>query len=325
MALAQPLTPTLPSPLARLVEDYLSHCRAGGLAPATLNRSYGPALRSIFVPWCDAEDIQRVEQLDERSLDRFTSALLDRPSGRGGQLSKHSVRSYVRPIRLFLGWAARHGEDVRAKPRLPKAGRRHRDVLRREEIDALEAAAVSERDKLIIRVFGDCGLRLGELAGLRARDIIRSGHQAHFHVRGKGDRERRVPVPPLLLRRLQRYLDGRTGDMRTDRIFVAVRRSPAGDYPPLSESGVKQVIEGAGERAQLGKRVHPHLLRHSWMTEMLRRGMNPIQLSVIAGASQQVIAAHYQHLTQDDAYEAMSSAPWCDWVDAACAPYAEGT
>lgn len=71
---------------------------------------------------------------------------------------------------------------------------------------------------------------------------------------------------------------------------------------------MKQVIEGAGERAQLGKRVHPHPLQHSWMTEMLRRGMNPIQLSVIAGASQQVIAAHYQHVTQDDAYEAMIAA-----------------
>jgi len=53
------------------------------------------------------------------------------------------------------------------------------------------------------------------------------------------------------------------------------------------------------------REVHPHLLRHSWMTEMLRRGVNPIQLSVIAGASQQVIAEHYEHLTEDDAYESM--------------------
>ncbi|MGH8303006.1 MAG: hypothetical protein ACRET5_16225, partial [Steroidobacteraceae bacterium] len=53
------------------------------------------------------------------------------------------------------------------------------------------------------------------------------------------------------------------------------------------------------------KRVFPHLLRHSWMTEMIRHGMNPIQLSVIAGASPLVIAAHYTHLTKEDAYEAM--------------------
>jgi site-specific recombinase XerD len=60
----------------------------------------------------------------------------------------------------------------------------------------------------------------------------------------------------------------------------------------------------AAARAGIGKKAHPHLLRHSWMTEMLRQGMNPIQLSVIAGASQKVIAEHYEHLTQDDAYVA---------------------
>jgi len=56
-------------------------------------------------------------------------------------------------------------------------------------------------------------------------------------------------------------------------------------------------------RAGIQKRVYPHLLRHSWMTEMLRNGMNPIQLSIIAGASPEVIAECYAHLTRDDAYE----------------------
>ncbi len=63
-----------------------------------------------------------------------------------------------------------------------------------------------------------------------------------------------------------------------------------------------------GKQAQLGKAVHPHLLRHSWMTEMLRKGMNPIQLAAIAGASEKVIAEHYAHLSQDDAYEAVARA-----------------
>jgi hypothetical protein len=42
------------------------------------------------------------------------------------------------------------------------------------------------------------------------------------------------------------------------------------------------------------------------MTEMLRKGMNPIQLAAIAGASEKVIAEHYAHLGQDDAYEAVA-------------------
>ncbi len=59
-------------------------------------------------------------------------------------------------------------------------------------------------------------------------------------------------------------------------------------------------------RAGITKRVFPHLLRHSWMTEMLRCGMSPTNSAlVIAGASTEVIAKNYAHLTRDDAYDAM--------------------
>jgi site-specific recombinase XerD len=81
-----------------------------------------------------------------------------------------------------------------------------------------------------------------------------------------------------------------------------------GQYDALTGSGVYQVVKDAVARARITKRVYPHLLRHSWMTEMLRRGMNPMQLSFIAGASLQVIEQHYTHLTKEDAYESMLSA-----------------
>ena len=78
-----------------------------------------------------------------------------------------------------------------------------------------------------------------------------------------------------------------------------------GEFEPLTVGGVYQVVKDAAARSGLRKRVYPHVLRHSWMTEMLRCGMNPIQLSFIAGASQEVIGQHYAHLTKSDAYEAM--------------------
>jgi site-specific recombinase XerD len=102
-------------------------------------------------------------------------------------------------------------------------------------------------------------------------------------------------------------VDGRPEGVRSDRLFLGLRRSVSGEYEPLTDSGVVHV-RAAGERAGMTRTVHPLLLRHAWMTEMLRRGMNPIQLSVIAGASQAVISQHYEHLTEDDAYEAMIKA-----------------
>lgn len=162
----------------------------------------------------------------------------------------------------------------------------------------------SERDQLIIRVFGDCGLRLEELTGLGAADVVRSGRQAHLRVLGKRNRVRDVPVPPQLMRRLDRLIASRPAERTSDHIFLA-SRGPRGDYEALTVGGVYQVVKDAAARVRLPKRIYPHLLRHSWMTEMLRHGMNPIQLSLIAGASPEVIASHYTHLTKDDAYDAM--------------------
>jgi site-specific recombinase XerD len=64
-----------PSPLARLVEDYLMSCRARGLSPRT-DEQYGYALRNVFLKWCDTEGITRLEELDRRTFDRYTSFLL---------------------------------------------------------------------------------------------------------------------------------------------------------------------------------------------------------------------------------------------------------
>jgi integrase/recombinase XerD len=294
-----------PAPLERLVDDYLSHCIARGLSPRTTESAYGRSLHRVFLPWCAGEGIRELAQLDHRAVDRFTSSLLQQRRPNGQPLSKHSVHTYVRPVRQMLTWAASVGEEVKAKPQLPRTSAPLRDVLTREEIDLLERVVQTERDKVIIRVFGDCGLRREELTQLRPEDVVRSGRQAYLRVVGKLSRVRDVPIPPPLLRRLERLVEGRTAERSADRIFLSLRRGPTGEYEPLTANGVYQVIKDAVARAGLKKRVHPHLLRHSWMTEMLRHGMSPIQLSLIAGASVQVISEHYTHLTKDDAYEAM--------------------
>lgn len=294
-----------PSPLQRLVDDYLANCSARGLSMRTIDRAYGYSLHAIFLPWCQTEGITQLTQLDRRAVDRFSSSLVNHRKVDGEPLSKYSVHTYVRPVRQMLTWASSVGEEVSAKPQLPRRSKPIRDVLSREEIDAMERVMLSERDKLIIRVFADCGLRLDELTKLRASDIVRSGRVAFLRVLGKRARVRDVPVMPQLLRRLERLSESRPKDRSTDRLFLSRRRSSHCQYEPLTESGVYKVVTDAAKIARIQKRVFPHLLRHSWMTEMLRNGMNPIQLSIIAGASPEVIASCYTHLTKDDAYEAM--------------------
>ena len=293
------------TPLERLVDDYLSNCAARGLAPRTVDKDYGYALNSVFLPWCLTNEITQLSQLDGRCVDRFTASLHTHRKQNGEPLSKYSVHTYIRPVRQLLSWAKSVGEEVRATPQLPRRSKPLRDALTREEIDRMEKALLSERDKLIVRTLADCGLRLDELRRLGPADIVRTGRYAYLRVLGKRSRVRDVPVMPQLLRRLERLADNHPEGRTVDRLFLSRRRGRSELLEPLTDSGIYKVVVEAATLARIHKRVYPHLLRHSWMTEMLRNGMSPIQLSIIAGASPDVIAACYTHLTKDDAYSAM--------------------
>jgi integrase/recombinase XerD len=305
MSTLKVVSQTTSTPLERLVEDFLASCRARGLSPATLKRGYALHLERVFLPWCAQNGITSVEQLDQRTIDRFSSKLLG-DGGDKGQLSRFSVHTYVRTVGQFLSWCRKEGEAATGKPQLPRLPRRLLDVLSRTELAAMENAAPYERDKLIIRVLADTGLRAGELCGLRAEDLMRNDRRAYLKVQGKGLQERLVPLPPALVRRIDRYQRARPVDADTDRLFIGVRRTIGGGYEGLTPSGVLQLVHGAAERAGITKRVHSHLLRHSFATEALRRGMNPIQLARILGHnSLRMIESVYSHLTPDDGYDAL--------------------
>ncbi|EQD28923.1 phage integrase family protein, partial [mine drainage metagenome] len=154
---------------------------------------YDATLTRQFLPWCASEEIQNPGDLTPQVVGRFTARLIERQGPRG-PLSRSTVRSYVRAVRVFLAWVQTPeggAAAVGASPRLPRPEQRVLDVLTREEIQTMENAAKTERDKLIVRVLADCGLRLGEVLALRAEDLWepRRGEFA-LKVRGKGSRDR---------------------------------------------------------------------------------------------------------------------------------------
>ncbi len=292
--------------LERLTDDYLAHCRARGLSPATVNQAYRYPLKGILLPFCSQAGIEELGKLDSRALDRLSSDLLEHGGRDGRPLSRHSVHAYSRAINHFLLWAKAEGETVGVKAQLPRLPKKLVEVLSREEIQQLEDAARTERDKLIVRLLADSGIRVGELLGLRTTDLVEQGRNHYIKVRGKGQRDRLVPVPRLY-RRLHVFMDrGRPTEAVSSRVFISHRRRPNGDYQPLTTSGVDQMIRHLATGAGISKRVYPHLLRQSFATWQLTRGMNPIQLAQILGhSSLAMIHEVYSHLSPGDAYEAM--------------------
>lgn len=288
--------------IAPVIDAYLTDCRARGLSLKTVEDNYGYTLKQVLLPWLERQKIESIEAIDSKLLIRWQGSLLTEPGRRGKLVSRYSIQGWVKTVNSFMRWAKQQGEiSHEAKGRAPQPPKVLIEVLSRQEIDLMEQTALTERDKLIVRLLADTGIRAGELLGLRASDLIEKDRANYLRVRGKGAKERLVPIPRLAPR-LRRYI---TADM-SGRIFLALRRR-GGQRDPLTLSGLQKLIRSLAREAKITKRVHPHLLRHSYATWALSRGMNPIQLADVLGHSSLVmIQRNYAHLSSRDAYDAMA-------------------
>jgi integrase/recombinase XerD len=294
--------------LEHAMGDYLSTVRARGGSPRT-EQYYAAILWRVLLPWAAGEGITKPEQLDQRVLDRLNAQLLGETSEATGRpLSRASVASYLRGVRQFVRWAQSEGLIAdKLRVQQVKVPRKVLVTLDRSEIAAMEAAAPTERDKVIIRVLGDCGLRLAELVGLKADSLIEQGRDRFLKVEGKGSRERLVPIRPAVYLRLKRLAEkGRPSDVMTSQIFISLRRRASGGYEALDARAVQQMLKTTAERAGISKRVNPHSFRHSMITNALRAGASPIILAQVAGHRDlSMISTTYSHLVASDANREM--------------------
>jgi len=305
------LSRTAPA-LESLVEEYLAVCRDKGLSVKTISGVYGYTLRDKFLPWCASRNLTEPDQLSDQLLSRFAGDLREHGGKNGRPLAPHSIKTYVTTVGFFLSWLHETGQSAELSMPSQRVPRKLVDILTRQEVQRLEDAARNERDKLIVRLLADTGVREGELVGLRladVRDIKQPDRRVLFSLKvtGKGSRDRMVPIQPAMYRRVQAYIQQyRPKDSGSTRLFLASRKRPHGDYAPLTGSGVRQMIGALGEQAGIGKRVYPHLLRHSFATAFLQAGGSALDLAKILGhSSLTMITTVYAHLSDTDSDRAM--------------------
>jgi integrase len=139
-----------------------------------------------------------------------------------------------------------------------------------------------KRDYALLRVLGDCGLRSAELRGLRARDLRRPRSNARHYrlfVRGKGGREREVPVPLAVHQALEAWLKVHplargVGLLDEQPLFVRLGRHGHEQPLPLSAVGVHRLVRRSCAAAGVPERLaHPHALRAYWATHCLEAGV----------------------------------------------------
>lgn len=232
---------------------------------------------------CKAPTSLAVEDLAPQFLGQFLDYLEkergNSPRSRNTRLAAiHSFFGYVALAEPSLGALA---QQVLAIP-----GKRYKtkpvDFLTRSEISALLAAPdlatwAGRRDRTLLLVAVQTGLRVSELVGLCCQDVV-LGTGAHVRCTGKGRKQRCTPLRKDVVSVLRSWLQERHGQP-TEPVFPSARNRP------LSRDGVeyllaKHVAVARNRCSSLkGKRVSPHVLRHSLAMDLLQHG---VDRSVIA-------------------------------------------
>ena len=297
------------SRLEALAREYVEDRIAAGLSLRSIENDIRPRLERVLLPWCSENGITEPEQLDQRAANRFSTFLRGRVGPRGRPLSPHTIASYIKTANAFMAWMARQGEAVTGRGHRPKLPERHVEILTDAEIKAMMKLA-GPRDALMIQLMAESGIRVGELIGLRVLDLVEHDvvllngqreHQVGIRVIGKGDRERFVPIPPDLHRRLRALSRARPPEARSEHLWLSARRRPGtGAYEPVTASGVQQMVRFLG-RTALGRPVHPHLFRHTYISKLVRKGIDTTVIRRYVGHSSAVlIDKTYGHLRPQD-------------------------
>ena len=246
------------SDLRRRIKYYLGAKKIDGLSERTL-KNYKANLESF------AAKVEKSTAKITTDDIRGYIAYLDETR----HLKETSLQTHINTLRAFFGWLTVE-EKIKKNPmakikslKLDKKGARQ--ALSVEELERLRDACVTYREKALIEFLVSSGCRLSEVAQLNASDLDPIGRTVR--VTGKGDKDRQVYFSVRARLMIEEYMMQRKGGTG---LFV----SSKAPYEPLKPRAIQRMVRAISLRAGLDKRVHPHLLRHTFATLALNGGMD---------------------------------------------------
>jgi integrase/recombinase XerC len=318
-----------PATTDRWTLAFLDHLRAERGASIYTQRNYRQALNE-FAAWCHNERHaapawERLERDDFRAYLRFLGR--NRLSRAAVQLRFSALRSFYRflvrraavsesPIRnlplprlekrlpQFL--TVQQLADLLAAPmRAVQLAPAKRRAARSTTTTTTAAAAAADRhslreacacwrDAAILETIYSCGLRISELCALRVADLDWASRVVR--VRGKGQKERLVPIGEPALAAIRTYWDhSHHSESAAAPVFLSHPRHPAPVHPRTLQLRLKRYLLLAG----LDPRLTPHKLRHSYATHLLDAGADLRSVQELLGHAHLVTTQVYTHVTTD--------------------------
>jgi len=251
--------------------DYLQRYR--GRSPATVD-SYCRDFRR-FSAHCAHRHIKRVGQVERGLLLDFATSI---------PLGPRAIRRNLAAVASLCRWltdigALRESPATRLPlPALPKSIPRG---VSPETVKALLGAARTSLERAVILLLATTGIRRAELTGIRLPDLDLENGQ--LLVRGKGARERVVPLLPETMAAIREFLVGRNG-ANTDLLFTTM----------TAPNTVNRVMRRLVRVAGVGN-VTPHQLRHTFATQLVRSGVDIRTIQELLGHANITMTVKYLH------------------------------
>lgn len=247
-----------------------------------------------LIDYLSAEAIP-IRNVTYENLQTFAAALFDLGIA---VTSRKRVLCGIKTFYKFLRSAGYTDNDPAELLETPKLGRTLPEVLSIEEIDDIINAidpnsAEAERNHAIIETLYGCGLRVSELINL---EISRySPDDEYIVVKGKGNKERMVPVSPVAVQCINNYLQGSRGDVTAkpgDENIIFLNRRGA----RLTRQMIFIMLRRLAEAAGIRKTISPHTLRHSFATHLLEGGANLRAIQQMLGHESITTTEIYIHI-----------------------------
>ena len=273
--------------LVARIEAYLDHLSVERRLSGNTVDSYRRDLLALAT-WMDANGVLQFAALLGEQLREFIAA-----EHRRG-LSPKSLQRRLSALRSFFQHLLRRGE-LSVNPaqalRAPKAARKLPQVLDADEMTRLVEVPTDShiglRDRAMLELFYSSGLRLSELCSLRWRELDLS--EGLVRVTGKGDKTRLVPVGSHARHALQAWRDQGSGESGQP-VF------PGRGGGPITPRAVQLRLRQVAQQQGIWKRVHPHLLRHSFASHVLESSGDLRGVQELLGHADIATTQIYTHL-----------------------------
>ena len=298
------------------LEEYLAAKR-----PEMRHKTMSEARRILgyFSDFCTERGIE-LDHIRPRIIYEYTDFLCEnRHSKQGGTLSSHTVFLHTTLIKAFLAWCTQDEEfeeyvrpSMVGKIKKPRQDKFVVETFTRDHIDALLKACdtgkttsekintyLRDRNRAIVMLLVDTGIRAAELCGLRMKYLNLSPTDPHIRVFGKNDKWREIGLGERCRKELRRFVrKHRNNERGTDAFVFRTRRDE-----PLEVRALIGIINQLGHDAGIqGVRCSPHTFRHSYAVAFMRESQDIYRLSKLMGHSSIRITENYlKSFTQQDA------------------------